>query len=57
MNWGERVTAEGDVGDSMLAEKVEGIGEEAIERLGQHRKIGGVLEELQSGGLHPQSVL
>lgn len=41
----------------MLASDVNGIGEDAIEGLGNHGKIGGALKDLKGGGVHAEAIL
>ena len=50
-------TSKGDVRNTMLARDVEGVGEEAVQRLGDHGKVGGAEKELKSGGVHAHAVL
>lgn len=49
-------TSDGDVGETMSAADVDGVGEHPIERLGDHGQVCGVLHELQSQGAEAQPV-
>lgn len=41
----------------MLVRNVDGVRNEAVEGLGDHGKVGGVLEELKRGGVHIEAIL
>lgn len=41
----------------MLAEDVNGVGDDAVDGFGDHGKIGGVQEELEGGGVDLETVL
>lgn len=51
------ITSDGDVGNAVLSADVDGVRNDAIEWLGDHWKVRRVLEELQRGGIHIESVL
>lgn len=40
----------------MLATNIDGVGNNTVKGLGDHGEVGGVLEELESGGIDAEAV-
>ena len=50
-------TSKGYVGDTVLGEDVDAIGENTVQGFSNHRQISGILKDLKSGGSDSHPIL